>query len=58
MIKTMAEIKKEHPTMENLVDYVVDQLVKDRKKEPLIRIINEIYSYDSLLEFTFLHLNK
>lgn len=61
MVKTMEEIKNEYPTMEKLNDYVIGQLVIKhgaQQRDVLKKIINYTYDYESLLEFTFLYLNK
>lgn len=59
MINTMAEIKKEFPTMEKLTEHVIGQLSENDKQAFALRIaIESTYNYVSLLEYAFLHLNK
>lgn len=59
MIKTMAEINKEFPTMEKLTEHVIGQLAENDKQACALKMVIETtYNYSSLLEYAFLHLNK
>lgn len=59
MIKTMADIKREFPTMEKLTEHVIGQLSKNDKQVCALKMLIETtYNYSSLLEYAFLHLNK
>ena len=59
MIKTMAEIKREFPTMEKLAEHVIRQLSENDKQACALKMVIETtYNYSSLLEYAFLHLNK
>lgn len=54
MIKTMAEIKKDFPTMEKLTEHVIGQLSENDKQAFALRIaIESTYNYGSLLEYAF-----
>ena len=59
MIKTMAEIKREFPTMEKLTEHVIGQLAENDKQACTLKMsIETTYNYSSLLEYAFLHLSK